>query len=103
MNKTTPVFLKVVVQHFMMLFVLKQSSEVIRETHFNYMCMLKGAGSYPSADAASTGGDLEVSIQIFNGSAGEESLHHQQDAVDEKSRSDAIDHIFDYINPAEGI
>lgn len=41
--------------------------------------------SYPSADAASTGGDLEVSIQVFNGSAGEEALHHQQDAVDEES------------------
>lgn len=40
---------------------------------------------YPGADTASTGGDLEVSIQVFDGSTGEEALHHQQDAVDEES------------------
>lgn len=56
---------------------------------------------YPSADAAATGGDLEVSIQVFNGSTGEESLHHQQDAVDKESRSNPIDDILDYINPIE--
>lgn len=56
---------------------------------------------YPSADAATTGGDLEVSIQVFNGSTGEESLHHQQDAIDKESRSNPIDDVLDYINPTE--
>ncbi len=57
--------------------------------------------SYPSADTASAGGDLEVSIQVFDGSTGEEALHHQQDAIDEESRSNAVDHILDNDNPGE--
>ena len=57
--------------------------------------------SYPSADAASAGGDLEVSVQIFDGSAREEALHHQQDAVDEESRGDAVDHVLDDVDPGE--
>lgn len=55
--------------------------------------------SYPSADAASAGGDLEVPVQVFNGAAGEEALHHQQDAVDEERRGDAVDHVLDDVNP----
>lgn len=58
---------------------------------------------YPSADAASAGGDLEVSVQVLDGSAGEEALHHQQDAVDEESRGDAVDHILDDVDPEERI
>lgn len=55
--------------------------------------------TYPSADATSTGGDLEVAIQVFDGTTGEESLHHQQDPVHKKSRGDAVDHILDDVNP----
>lgn len=62
--------------------------------------MLHPRGSYPSADAASAGGDLEVSVKVFDGSTGEEALHHQQDSVDEESRGDAVDHILDDVNPA---
>lgn len=54
--------------------------------------------SYPCADTTSAGGDLEVSIQVFDGSAGEEALHHQQDPVDEECRCNAIDHILNDVN-----
>lgn len=57
--------------------------------------------SYPSADAASAGGNFEVSIQIFNGSTGEEALHHQQDAIDEKGRGNAVDHVLNNVNPVK--
>lgn len=62
--------------------------------------MLHLRGSYPSADTASAGGDLEVSVKVFDGSTGEETLHHQQDSIDEEGRGDAVDHILDDINPA---
>jgi hypothetical protein len=54
---------------------------------------------YPSTDATSTGGDLEVSIKVLDGSAGKEALHHQQNAVDKECRGDAIDHILNDVNP----
>ena len=56
--------------------------------------------SYPSTDATSAGGDLEVSIQVLNGSTGEKALNHQQDPIDEESRSNAVDHVLDNVNPA---
>lgn len=55
--------------------------------------------SYPGADATSAGCDLEVSVQVFDGSAGEEAFNHQQNAVDKESRSNAVDHILDNVNP----
>lgn len=56
--------------------------------------------SYPGADTTSTCGNLEVSIQVFDGSTGEEALHHQQDAVNKEGRSNAVYDILDDVNPA---
>lgn len=56
--------------------------------------------SYPGTDTTSTRGDLEVSIQVFDGSASEEALHHQQYAINKKRRSDPVDDILDDVNPA---
>lgn len=55
--------------------------------------------TYPSTDATSAGGDFEVTIQVFDGTTGEESLDHQQDTVHEEGRGDAVDHVLDDINP----
>lgn len=55
--------------------------------------------TYPSADTASAGGDLEVAVQVFDGATGEESLHHQQDTVHKEGRGDAVDHVLDDVNP----
>lgn len=57
--------------------------------------------SHPGTDATATCGYLEVSIQVFDGSTGEEALHHQQDAINEEGRSNAIDHVLDDVDPAE--
>lgn len=37
--------------------------------------------SHPCTDAASTGGDLEVSIQVLDGPTGEEAFDHQKNAI----------------------
>ena len=55
--------------------------------------------AHPGTDAASTGGDLEVSVQVLDGPTGEEALHHQQDAVHEEGRGDAVDDVLDDVNP----
>lgn len=54
---------------------------------------------YPGADAAAAGGDLEVSIEIPDGTSGEEALDHQQDAVNEEGGSHAVDHILEDVDP----
>lgn len=53
---------------------------------------------YPCTNAATAGSDLKISIQIFNGSTCKKALDHQQDPVDEESRGDAVDHVFDDVN-----
>lgn len=55
--------------------------------------------TYPSADTASAGGDLEVAVQVFDSATGEESFHHQQDTVHKEGRGDAVDHVLDDVNP----
>lgn len=55
--------------------------------------------TYPSTNATSAGGDLEVAIQIFDGATGEESLHHQQDTIHKEGRGDAVDDVLDDVNP----
>lgn len=54
--------------------------------------------SHPCTDAASAGGDLEVPIQVLNGSTGEEAFHHQKNTIDEECWGNAIDHILDDVN-----
>lgn len=56
--------------------------------------------SYPGADTTSTCGDLEVSIQVFDGSTSEEAFHHQQYAINKERRSDTVEDILDDVNPA---
>lgn len=57
--------------------------------------------SYPGTDTTPTCGNLEVSIQVFDGSTREEALHHQQDAINKERRSNTVDHVLDDVNPAE--
>lgn len=59
----------------------------------------RGQATYPGADAAAAGGDLEVPVEILDGARGEETLHHQQDAVHEEGRRDAIDHVLEDVDP----
>ena len=54
---------------------------------------------YPGADAAAAGGDLEVSVEVPDGAAGEEALHHQQHAVHQEGRGHAVDHILQDVDP----
>lgn len=55
--------------------------------------------SYPGTDTTSTCGNLEVSIQVFDGSTSEEALHHQQYAINKERRSNTIDDVLDDVNP----
>lgn len=57
--------------------------------------------TYPGAHTSATGGDFEVPIEIFDGPSCEEAFHHQQDAIDEESSCDAIDHILKDVNPGD--
>lgn len=57
--------------------------------------------SHPCTDAASTGGDLEVSIQILDGSTGEEAFYHQKNAINEERRGNTVDHILYNVNAVE--
>lgn len=56
--------------------------------------------SYPGTDTTSTRGNLEVSIQVFDGSTSKEALHHQQYAINKERRSNTIDDVLDDVNPA---
>lgn len=54
--------------------------------------------SHPCTDAASTGGDFEVSIQVLDGPTGEEAFDHQKNAIHKERWGNAIDHILDNVN-----
>lgn len=57
--------------------------------------------TYPGAHTSATGGDLEVPIEIFDGTSCEETFHHQQNAIDKESSCNAIDHILKDVNPGD--
>lgn len=57
--------------------------------------------TYPGADASAAGGDLEVPVEVSDGAGGEEALHHEQDAVDEEGRRQAVDDVLEDVDPGE--
>lgn len=59
------------------------------------------ARSYKGGQAASTGSDLELSIQIPDGSGGEETLHQQQDTEQKESGGQSVDDILQEVDAAE--
>lgn len=58
-------------------------------------------GPYKGGQAASTGSDLELSIQIPDGSGGEEALHQQQDTEQKESGGQSVDDILQEVDAAE--
>lgn len=56
---------------------------------------------YKGGQAASTGSDLELSIQIPDGSGGEEALHQQQDTEQKESGGQSVDDILQEVDAAE--
>lgn len=57
--------------------------------------------TYKSSQASSTGGDLELPIEIADGSSGEEALNQEQHSKHKESSCKAIDDVLQDIN-AEG-
>lgn len=57
---------------------------------------------YECGEAASAGGDLELPVQIPDGSGGEETLHQQQHAQHKESSRQAVDDVLQDVDAVEG-
>lgn len=55
--------------------------------------------TYPGAHTSAASGDFEISIEIFDGTCGEETFHHQQNAVHKEGSCDAVDHVLKDVDP----
>lgn len=59
--------------------------------------------SYECSQAASTGSDLELSIEIPNSSGGKKALHQQQHSKHKESRCKAVDDVLQDVDTVERI
>lgn len=57
--------------------------------------------SYKCSQAASTGSDLELSIEVPDSSGGEKSLYQQQNAKHKESSCKAVDDVLQDVNAVE--
>lgn len=56
---------------------------------------------YESSQAASAGGDLELSVEIPDGAGGEEALHQQQHSEHEEAGGEAVDDVLQDVDAEE--
>lgn len=57
--------------------------------------------TYECSKAASTGSDLELSVEIADGSGGEKALHQQQHSKHKESSCKAINDVLQDVNSVE--
>lgn len=58
----------------------------------------RAESSYECSEAASTGGDLELAVEVSDGSGGEEALNQQQHSKHKEASCQAVDDVLQDAN-----